>query len=318
MSKILHVDTSAYHAVIIGDPCNPPTPDSVAFAINTTDKGFLAPRLTATQITAVVSPIQGLLVFDITSNIFKFYDGASWVAIGTGSAGGIGPTGPQGLQGIQGPIGPTGPQGAAGSNGLNGNNGINGTNGPTGPQGPAGADGGLLLYKENGTPVASPIASGAVSVALGDGALSQAHGAVVQAAGYFSHSGDAQVGSYVMRGITIDAVNTEIFLNGTSDKLLMNANTTVAFSMTVVGRRTDASNEGAVYELRGGIDRDTTVLSTRIIGGVNKIVISEDNPPWDVMVDADTFTGALRIKVKGEAGKTIRWVAHIRTVEVIN
>ena len=79
-----------------------------------------------------------------------------------------------------------------------------------------------------------------------------------------------------------------------------------------------ADGEGAVYELRGGIDRGATVLSTRLIGNVNKTVISEDSPPWDVLAEADNYTGALRLKVKGESGKTVRWVAHIRTVEVMN
>lgn len=175
-----------------------------------------------------------------------------------------------------------------------------------------------LLYSENGTPAIAPLAQGAVSVALGDGALAQAHGAVVQAGGAFSHSGDAQSGSYVMRGITSDGNFNELFLNGSSDKLLVGADTTIAFSITVVGKRTDASTESAVYEMRGAIDRATTVLSTRMIGGINKMTISEDRPIWDISVDADTFIGALRLKVKGEAGKTIRWVAHIRTVEVIN
>lgn len=175
-----------------------------------------------------------------------------------------------------------------------------------------------LLYDENGTPTIAPNAAGSQSIALGDGSYAGVHGALTQAAGAFTGAGDAQMGSYVMRGITTNATLTEIFLDGSSDKLLMANNTTYAFSITIVGRRTDASGEGAVYELRGGIDKAATAGSTRLIGGVNKLTISEDSPAWDVQADADTFLGALRLKVQGEASKTIRWVAHIRTVEVKN
>jgi hypothetical protein len=437
MSKILQIDTSVYRSVVIGDPCDIPSIESVAFAINTTDKGFLAPRLTTAQISAITAPQIGLLVFDLDETVFKFYDGADWVAVGTGAGtgmrgptgpagpqgiqgatgptgpagpvgadstvpgptgpigydgdigptgptgpiGGIGPTGPvgpagnigptgsastvpgptgptgpqglsitgptgptgadstvpgpigpQGIQGIEGPTGPAGRDGRDGRDGLQGIQGVQGPQGeigltgPTGPQGiagptgPAGSGGGTtyLLYAENGSPTNPPTAGGSRAIALGDGAISNLHGGITQSAGNFSHTGDAQTGSYIARGITTNDNFNEIFLNGTSDKLLLGTEISMAFSITFIARRTDAANEGAVYELRGGIDRGATVLSTRLIGNVNKTVISEDSPPWDVLAEADTYTGALRLKVKGENGKTIRWVAHIRTVEVMN
>ena len=240
-----------------------------------------------------------------------------------GIQGEIGPTGPIGLQGPTGETGPTGPTGPYGRDGRDGLTGLTGETGPTGPTGPAGPPGtggvgSLLLYHENGTPVNAPSAQGAMSIAMGDGARTLLHGGVSHSAGSFTNSGDAQAGSYVLRGITTSSNTTEIFLDGVSDKFLLSQQTSVAFTITVIARRTDSGNEGALYELRGGIDRQDTVLSTRIIGRINKTVIAEDSPLWDVVVDADTFFGALRVKVKGEDGKTIRWVAHIRTVEVTN
>ena len=99
--KILNIGLE-YRAVVIGDPCSPPTPDSVALAVNTTDQGFLAPRLTTSQVNAIVDPALGLLVFDTDDKQFKFYDGTSWVAVGTGSGNGApGPTGPASPPGPQ-------------------------------------------------------------------------------------------------------------------------------------------------------------------------------------------------------------------------
>lgn len=367
MTRILNIDLTNYQSVVIGDGCSPVPPESVALAINTTDKGFLAPRLTTVERDAIAGTLPtGLLIFNTTGNTFEYWDGIAWVQVGSGAGsgatgptgpagtpggptgptgpGGTGPTGPGGTgptgPGITGPTGPaggggsgTGPTGPMGETGPTGPGGTGptgpGITGPTGAGGPTGSVGAtgptgpqrfgsVFLYDENGVPITAPNAAGSKSIALGDGALANAHGALTHAAGTFTNSGDAQSGSYVMRGITTNATLTEIFLDGASDKLLINSDTTVAFSITFVGRRTDATGEGAVYELRGGVDKASTALSTRMIGGVNKMTISEDSPAWDVQADADTFVGALRLKVKGEAGKTIRWVAHIRTVEVMN
>lgn len=176
----------------------------------------------------------------------------------------------------------------------------------------------LELYSENSTPVNAPIANHPVSIAMGDGSVSRTHGALTYATGVFSHPGDAQLGTYVARGITTGNAYEEIFLDGVSKRLLVPQNTSMSYTINFIARRTDSfSNEGAVYEIRGGIDRSTTLISTRLIGTPSKIVISEDNPSWDSMVSADTINGALQIKVKGEYGKTIRWVAHIQTVEVM-
>lgn len=175
----------------------------------------------------------------------------------------------------------------------------------------------LKLYVERGLPLTTPIALASRSIALGDGSQANAYGTIVQASGKFTNSGDAQVGSYVGRNITTNNSLTEIFLDGVTAKLIVPPNTSIAFTVTIIARRTDSSsNEGAVYELRGGIDRSTFPSSTRLIGIPSQTVVSEDNPLWNAVVSADSVNATLRIQVSGESGKTIRWVAHIQTVEV--
>ena len=124
--------------------------------VTSTSKGILVPRMTAAQRTAIVSPANGLLVYQTDATIgFWYYNGTSWVqAVGPqGPAGATGATGPQGPQGATGAIGPqgpagstgaTGPQGPAGPQGLTGAQGPagpQGLTGPTGPQGPQGNTG---------------------------------------------------------------------------------------------------------------------------------------------------------------------------------
>lgn len=141
-------------------------------------KGFLVPRMTGAERTAISAPANGLLVFDITANCFFYYttalgwqslcqtgggatgpqgntgvqgntgptgptgpQGAAGGAANTGATGPTGDTGPQGIQGLQGVTGNTGPTGSTGVQGLPGNTGptgVNGLTGPTGAQGPAG------------------------------------------------------------------------------------------------------------------------------------------------------------------------------------
>jgi len=118
------------------------SPDpSAIFDVSSTSKGVLLPRLTSAQRNAVITPAQGLFVFDITTESFWYFDGVQWIeAIGP-----IGPAGPQGPAGPTGPTGPTGPIGAnstvpgpVGPQGPTGPQGIVGVTGPTGPVGPQG------------------------------------------------------------------------------------------------------------------------------------------------------------------------------------
>jgi hypothetical protein len=174
----------------------------------------------------------------------------------------------------------------------------------------------LKLYVERGVPSMSPVAVDG-SLAIGDGSYSAVRGAVTQASGVFTSSGDAQLGSYVLRNITSTSAWTPLFLDGVAQKLIIPANSAMSFIINIIARRTDGSgSEGGVYEIRGGIDRTMTTISTRLIGTVSKTVVSEDNPIWDIRALADGVGGALTLQVRGENGKTIRWVAHIQTIEV--
>ena len=82
------------------------------------DKGFLVPRLTTAQRTAIFSPANGLLVYDTNFNCF-FYFTTTWVSL-CQLSGATGPTGPQGTNGAIGATGATGTAGVTGSTGPGG------------------------------------------------------------------------------------------------------------------------------------------------------------------------------------------------------
>ena len=56
------------------------TPDaSSMLEITSTTKGFLMPRMTTAERTAIATPANGLQVYDTTTNTQWFYNGTVWV-----------------------------------------------------------------------------------------------------------------------------------------------------------------------------------------------------------------------------------------------
>jgi hypothetical protein len=51
---------------------------SAIFAIGSTTRGFLPPRMTTTQVNAITSPAAGLVVYSTTENALCLYNGSSW------------------------------------------------------------------------------------------------------------------------------------------------------------------------------------------------------------------------------------------------
>ena len=192
----------------------------------------------------------------------------------------------------------------------------------------------LQLYKENPSTPIPPTASGLNAVAIGNGADAQADNSIalgqhaltrhidsiVQAGGRFASTGDAQVGRYTLRGHTVNAFETEIFLDGTAgtEQLILPDDSTWTFKATITGHRTDADDGHAGFTVEGVIYRTTGAGTTVLAGKVTKNVLAKLNRQWDVNVYADNVNGALKIACTGQAGKTIRWLALVETVEVTN
>lgn len=192
------------------------------------------------------------------------------------------------------------------------------------------------LYSEKVNGFTTPVAQALDSVALGSGAETQSGAnnslaigmqslaripfGTVQAGGRFSNNGDAQVGRYTVRGTTINNTPQELLVDGTggSIRLSLPDNATWTFKITVTGHRTDLGDGHAGYTAAGVIYRGSGAATTNIQGSVQKTVLAESNPSWDINISADAVYGSLKISVTGENGKIIRWVALVETVEVTN
>jgi hypothetical protein len=139
-------------------------------------------------------------------------------------------------------------------------------------------------------------------------------GQEAQASGRFSVTGDAQRSMLVANISTEDAVETELFLDNTDDRMILPTDTTWYYTIAISARRTDADNESAGYEFRGVIDNNAG--TTALVGSQQIETDIEDIPAWSCAVTADDTNDALVIKCTGEASKTIYWVAFIELTQV--
>lgn len=122
---------------------------------------------------------------------------------------------------------------------------------------------------------------------------------------------------FVLSRETSTATPAELTFDGAvpggTNRLLLEDDHSYFFTIQVIGRRTDANDEGAAFEFKLAMDRNTGAASTAVIGADLKTIVADDSAgAWDADVSADTTNGSLKIEVTGESGKTIRWVAFVR------
>ena len=51
-------------------------------SLTSTTKAFLLSRMTTTQMNAIGTPLNGMMIFDTTTNQFMGYNGTSWIILG--------------------------------------------------------------------------------------------------------------------------------------------------------------------------------------------------------------------------------------------
>lgn len=170
-------------------------------------------------------------------------------------------------------------------------------------------------WKNSQLPIATNMTTGVVKI--GSGLSVDGSGLLSASGNFFLLDGEATSRQFMLRNLTSNATPTELYTDGVSTKITLANDSTCKFEIHIVARRTTADNESAAYVINGCIDRNGSAATTALVGTPTVTVIGEDIAAWNVSVTADTVNGGPRILVTGEAGKTIRWVAFVRTVEVI-
>ena len=164
------------------------------------------------------------------------------------------------------------------------------------------------------------VASGAASVAIGQGTVANLTAKYAYAGGQFAAGGDSQQGSMVLRRATTDATATVLTSNnGVADQInqvILPNNSAYAFTGTIVARRnTSGGTDSAAWRVEGLIRREAggVATTTLVASAINTI---SNVPGWAIALTADTTNGGLAITATGAAATNIRWVATIHTSEV--
>ena len=133
--------------------------------------------------------------------------------------------------------------------------------------------------------------------------------------------GVTNIGTSILQltNITSNNTQTELFLSGSSfaGSMVLPNNSSWYFEIKLVARRTDTNGESTMRKIEGGVIRDSNAASTAIVDTVIQTVVAgESDSVWPVVVDADTTNGSLRIRVTGESGKTIVWLASVTLIRI--
>lgn len=160
-------------------------------------------------------------------------------------------------------------------------------------------------------------ASGAYSTIPGGlSATADKHGQLSHAAGEFASAGDAQTFELVLRRATTDATASELFLDGAALRATIPTNTSWVFHLHTIARDSlGATAESAAWEVKGTITNDngTTSLGAAV---TSTTLLDDTGGTWVHAVTASDANDALVVTVTGEAGRNVRWVCHIRIVQV--
>lgn len=132
--------------------------------------------------------------------------------------------------------------------------------------------------------------------------------------GNFSLTDDAVTKTWILRGITTNETETELYIDGSSTRIPVGVDRTLTYDIYIVARRTDTIGFSAGWNIKGVIDNYNGV--TADVGNLTEVNIAADDPTWLVDVRTNDITDTLNIYVTGKVGQTVRWVAYVRTVEV--
>jgi hypothetical protein len=138
------------------------------------------------------------------------------------------------------------------------------------------------------------------------------YGQLAHASGQFSAQGDAQWFLHEMRCKTTTNAAVEMFLNGSSTRLVLTANYVLHCRVQIVGSKSDGSAV-ARYDRQVTIKRVTN--TTSLVGSV--ITLGTDEAAGtSIAITADDTNEALAITATGVTSETWRWLAIVQGAEL--
>lgn len=167
-------------------------------------------------------------------------------------------------------------------------------------------------------------ADGGNSTAMGEYAIARGiSGIVAHACGLLANPGDSQRRNFILRSDTSNAtpeqVTTTNAAASTSNIIVLPNASAYAFRGHLIVRE-NATGDTKGIEFKGAIKRGANAAATALLGSVTQADLGTPDAgssAWTVGFTADTTNGGLAITVTGEAAHSLKWVAHVHTVEVV-
>lgn len=161
------------------------------------------------------------------------------------------------------------------------------------------------------------------SIVLGEQGFARHKNSLIYSNGRFASQGDAQTGRYILRTVTTNNFQKELYLDGPvgNTPLIIPDHSTWTFRATITAHQTDGDAETAGragWEIKGVVYKISGSNSIKFQGAPIIEVLGRSNPSWMINTNANNIDGSLSFVVQGESGKTIRWLAAIETVEITN
>jgi hypothetical protein len=164
------------------------------------------------------------------------------------------------------------------------------------------------------------IQAASATIPGGTHAKASSVGQFAYASGRFDgdEAGQAQTSLFVLRQVTTDSTAKELFLDHPHfpprERMNIPSGAKWSFDILVVG--VNASGETASFQVKGAIKNVGTMTKLVGVPSISSLGADTGAATWSVWVEADATHQALVIKVSG-GSTTIRWVASVRTVEVV-
>ena len=150
-------------------------------------------------------------------------------------------------------------------------------------------------------------------VIFGDGAkntnLNAQQNQFIISNGYFSVAGDAQNAIFLLRGSSTDASETELFLDGTNARFVLEDNTSYFFSCHFIGRA--QNGDTVIMHVNGGAKRGNSANSVALLGTPHTHIIQDEIGVGDVQFSVSPSNGSLKFHATGKAGTNVRWLGKV-------
>ncbi len=127
--------------------------------------------------------------------------------------------------------------------------------------------------------------------------------------GYFSVAGDAQNVIFLLRGESSDDSETELFLNGSNARFVLEDDTSYFFNCQFIGRA--QNGDTVVMHVNGGAKRGSGANTVSLLGTPHVHIIQDEIGVGDIQFSVNISNGSLKFHAVGKAATNIRWLGKV-------